>query len=218
MSPSTFLVIFHLLFTLPFTTKDKKLTTEWILSNLISKPNEGVHLKGTPSFLDYKRNNAVSFNGLSDAIFIDSMPLAGLSQFTIEVIFCPASGGNFEQRFLHIGETQGDRVLLELRSTPAGWYLDAFVKEGSNNKTLIDPSLLHPSDEWYHIAYVVDRGKLETYVNKEKELEAKISLAPLKNGKTSIGVRQNEVAWFKGAIYKIKITPEALKQKDFMQF
>jgi hypothetical protein len=48
------------------------------------------------------------------------MPLAGLEQFTVEMIYNPYSGGNFEQRFLHCGEANGDRLLLELRSTPGG--------------------------------------------------------------------------------------------------
>jgi hypothetical protein len=146
------------------------------------------------------------------------MPLTGLDQFTIELIFQPASGGNFEQRFMHLGEVQGDRVLLELRSTEAGWYFDGFIKVGEQNCTLIDPQLLHPLDQWYHVAYVVDKGKLATFVNGKKELEGNIVMAPVKGDKTSIGVRQNGVSWFKGAIYKIRITNEALTPGNFMSY
>jgi len=192
--------------------------TEWLLSDLVENKTDSVQIKGKPGIVDFKNNQAIFFNGSSDAIFLESMPLTGYEQFTIEVIFRPASGGNFEQRFFHCGEVQGDRVMLELRSTVTDWYFDAFIKAGPGQHTLIEPELLHPLDQWYHIAFVIDHGKLETFVNRKKELEGKIEMTPLKNGKTSIGVRQNEVSWFKGAIYKIRITPEALVPENFMPY
>jgi hypothetical protein len=90
------------------------------------------------------------------------------------------------------------------------------VKQDDEQCTLIDPALLHPLDQWYHVAYVIDHGKLVTYVNGKKELEGSVVLTPLKGDKTSIGVRQNRVSWFKGAIYKIKITPGILIPGEFM--
>jgi hypothetical protein len=156
------------------------------------------------------------FNGTDDGIFVEAMPISGLEQFTIEVILRPESGGNFEQRFLHIGEVNGDRVLFELRSIPEGWYLDGYIRNGDQQCTLIDPKRVYPSDAWYHTAYVVDHGNISTWVNGKKELEGKIDLTPLKTGKTSIGVRQNEVSWFRGTIYKIRITPKALPPDKFM--
>jgi len=131
------------------------------------------------------------------------------------------SGGTFEQRFFHCGEIQGGRVLMETRSTKTDWYFDAFLNSGTpegDKLTLIDSLKIHPLDKWYHVAFVIDRGKLQTYINGEKELEGKISMTPLVGGKTSIGVRQNEVSWFKGAIYKIRITPKALSPVGFMKF
>jgi len=198
--------------------ESKKQTTEWILSNLKESMLDGVKIVGTPGILKCKYGNAVTFNGSGDAIFIESMPLAGLKQFTIEVIFQPGSGGNFEQRFFHFGNIQEDRVLLELRSTKTNWYFDAFIKAEDQNCTLIDAGLLHPLDQWYHVAYVVDNGKIETYINSEKELEGQIIMNPVKGDITSIGARQNEVSWFKGAIYKIRITSKALKPANFMPY
>lgn len=196
----------------------KNLQTEWIISGLAHKMPESIKIKGKPEVVKCKYGEALSFNGSSDGIFLESMPLAGLDKFTIEVIFQPQNGGNFEQRFLHFGEAQGDRVLLELRATPTDWYFDAFIAVGEQKCALIDPALLHPLDQWYHLAYVIDKGKLETYVNGKKELEGSVIMSPLKGGKTSIGVRQNEVSWFKGAIYSIRITDNVLDPKDFMKF
>jgi len=130
--------------------------------------------------------------------------------------FYPESGGNFEQRFFHTGEIRGDRVLLEIRTTATDWYFDAFVQSGTQKMTLIEPTLLHPLNQWYHVAYVVDHGKLCTYINGQKELEGAIAFSPIQTGKTSIGVRLNEQSWFKGAISQIRISPKALKAKDFL--
>lgn len=199
-------------------TEKESVTAEWIFSRLIEKMPEGVRLAGKPEIVKCKYGKAVAFNGSSDAIFLERMPLTGLNQFTIEMIIQPQSGGNFEQRFLHCGEIQGDRVLLELRATKTDWYFDAFVAVGEQKCALIDPNLLHPLDQWYHLAYVIDNGNLETYVNGKKELEGNIILSPLKGGKTSIGVRQNEVSWFRGAIYNIRFTGKALTPENFMSY
>jgi hypothetical protein len=200
------------------TFSQSKNQTEWVLSNLISTKTEGIRIAGNPQVIDCKYGKALLFNGSTDGIFLDQMPLIGLKQFTIEVIIRPESGGNFEQRFFHCGEVKGDRVLLELRSTQTDWYFDAFITSGDQMKTLIEPALLHPLDQWYHVAFVISNGKQETYINGIKELESHIEIVPLQGGKTSIGVRQNEQSWFKGAIFKIRISPEALKPGSFMNF
>jgi len=217
MNSTILILLFYLLSASHSNQAVKQFSSEWILSDFVEKHTEGVQLKGNPGIVDFGSRKAVSFNGSSDAIFLEKMPLTGCEQFTIEVIFRPAVGGNFAQRFLHFGEVQGDRVLMELRSKKEGWYLDAFIKTSSGNKTLIDSTLIHPTDQWYHIAYVIDHGKLSTYVNHKKELEGIIEMTPVNRGKTSIGVRQNETYWFKGDIFKIRITPEALKPENFIQ-
>jgi hypothetical protein len=199
-------------------SSDRGPMTEWILSSLIKKLPEGIRIKGKPEIIKCKYGKAIAFDGSSDAIFIDKMPLKDLTKFTIEIIIQPQSGGNFEQRFLHCGEIQGDRILLELRSTEKGWYFDAFVKTGDQQLALIDPNLLHPSDQWYHLAYVINNGKLETFINGKKELDGNVIFSPLKEGRTSIGVRQNEVSWFKGAIYAVRFTNNALSSEEFMDF
>lgn len=200
------------------THSQSKLQTEWILSSLLSTKTEGIRIAGNPRVIDCKYGKALLFNGSTDGIFMDQMPLDGLKQFTIEVIFSPERGGNFEQRFFHSGEVKGDRVLLEMRSTKTDWYFDAFIKSGNRQKTLIEPKLVHPLDQWYHVAFVIRSGKQETYINGTKELESQIEIAPLHGGKTSIGVRQNEQSWFKGTIFKIRISPEALNPASFMNY
>lgn len=209
------LIFPEIVFSMSFSGENKT-TTEWQLSNFVSTKTLSVQILGSPQVISCKYGNALHFNGIDDGIFLDQMPLTGLSQFTIEVLFYPESGGNFEQRFFHCGEVRGDRVLLELRSTSKDWYFDAFINSGEQKKTLIDSTRLHPLDQWYNVAYVVDHGKLTTYINGKKELEGQIALTPLETGKTSLGVRQNRQSWFKGMIYKIRITPKALNANEFM--
>ena len=189
---------------------------DWILSEFIENHSHGVHYKGNPKIVDSPYGKAVSFNGQGDGIFLDQMPLSGLRQFTIEAIFKPESGGNFEQRFFHCGEIGGDRVLLELRATQTEWYFDAFIKCGNSKEALIDPELKHPLDQWYHVAFVVDNGKLSTYINGKKELDMTVESAPIKTGKTSFGVRLNKQSWFKGVIKQFRITPKALDTREFI--
>ena len=183
---------------------------EWIVRNFLTKSKDSVRILGKPGIISSKYGKSVIFDGKKDGIILSEMPLAGLEQFTVEAIFRPDSGGHFEQRFFHSGEIKGSRVMMELRSTPKGWYFDAFMNANDSKKTLADSTLLHPSNQWYHVAFVVDKGKLTTYVNGKKELQDSIPMTPFFTGKTSLGMRQNELSWFKGAIYKIKITPKSL--------
>jgi hypothetical protein len=227
MIRSVFLILFTFaLIVLPNLHKMKKETikdnkneqTLWVVSELKEKIKGKVRIIGNPGTTKCKYGEAVTFNGSSDGLLIESMPLKDLEQFTVELIFQPQSGGNFEQRFFHCGEVQGDRVLLELRATPTHWYADSFIKVGEENVTLISPELLHPLDNWYHLAYVNDNGRFTVYINGNKELEGELKLPALKSGNTSLGMRQNEVSWFRGAIYKIRISAAALDPNDFLKF
>jgi hypothetical protein len=68
------------------TSGESLFAQDWILSKLIEKPAEGIYLKGNPEIIDCPYGKAVRFNGESDEIFLHQMPLAGVEQFTIEVV------------------------------------------------------------------------------------------------------------------------------------
>ena len=107
-------------------------------------------------------------------------------------------------------------MLIETRLTADNqWYLDAFIKSGDSSKALIDKTLLHPAGEWCHVAFVVDNGKMDTYVGGKHELAGDVTFSPFKTGRTSIGVRMNKVYWFKGAIARIRVTPKNLSPSEF---
>lgn len=191
---------------------------EWELG-LLDRGRVGLTILGNPVPADCRYGKALQFDGVGDALFFDSNPLAHLRQFTVEIIFRPDSDGMREQRFLHLGNQQGDRLMVETRVTRTHqWFLDAHLRSGDSAKTLIDSTKIHPTDRWYHIAVTVDNGTMETFINGVRELAGGIPFTPFTGGRTSIGVRQNKVYWFKGAICKIRITPRNLKPSEFITF
>jgi hypothetical protein len=66
------------------------------------------------------------------------------------------------------------------------------------------------------LALVVENGRMKNYVNGHLELEGEVEgFKPINGGKTSIGVRQNKVHWYKGAIEWVKVTPKACSVNEF---
>lgn len=185
---------------------------------------------GAPQVFQTAAGQAVHFSGQGDAAFVDSVPVAGLQEFTLEVIFRQDGDAAFEQRFLHIG-TMDRRILFETRVNPdATWYFDAFVNLGTPEATpdnpnpkrrsavLIDERLTHPADRWYCLALTASKDGLVSYVDGVEQCRSELPWEPLVNeGFTSVGVRQNMVCWFKGDILKIRVTPSVLQPADFLQ-
>ncbi|HEX9601659.1 MAG TPA: LamG-like jellyroll fold domain-containing protein [Mariniflexile sp.] len=191
---------------------------EWFIASMIKDNNNNVQINGHPHIVNVPNGEAVYFNGVEDALFLDENPLENFEEFTVEMIFNPEINAPFEQRVLHIGEVSSDRMLLEIRAINNHWYFDGFVASGDSKLALIDETLLHPLGKWCHVALVVTKNNLSTYVNGKLELMENFSFKPIRSGKTSIGVRLNKRSWFKGSIYKIKVSPKKLEPDDFMGF
>ncbi|WP_434036483.1 LamG-like jellyroll fold domain-containing protein [Formosa sp. 4Alg 33] len=191
---------------------------DWQVSKLMTTASEHVKISGHPKLIDSPYGQAVYFDGIDSALFYDKAVLKNASSFTVEMIFNPDKTGEFEQRVLHIGEVSGDRMLLEIRALDEEWYFDGFVKSGSHKRALIDETLTHPFGNWYHVAFVVTPNTLTTFVNGKQELTEAFTFKPIQTGRTSIGVRLNERSWFKGSIYRIKITPTIITPNQFITY
>jgi len=187
----------------------------WIITDLL-KPKSGVTILGEPEIIESPFGKAVLFDGVDDGILLDKMPLKGLMSYTLEMIIRFDSGGTKEQRVFHTGTMRKDRSLLEIRSNAETWFFDGMVETNNNWVVLMDSTLLHPLGEWYHVAFTVENGRQITYVNGVKELEGTVSFIPIMDGATSIGVRQNKISWFKGAIYSIRISEKVLSPRQFL--
>ena len=198
---------------------DGRGVVDWELATLNQSTRNELTRIGNPQTIKCPYGEAVHFDGKGDALFLDVDPLLKLRQFTVEVIMSPDSKGPAEQRFLQIGEVSGDRMMMETRVTvDAQWYLDAYIRSGDSSRALIDKTKLHSTDTWHHAALVVDNGEMATYVDGKPELGGFVTFSPFTKGATSIGSRLNKVYWFKGAIYKIRITPKRLSPTEFLKY
>lgn len=190
----------------------------WRLDNLEKIGGHPVTVEGDPKVIDTANGKAIEFDGFDDGIFFDVHPLAGMSTFTVEVIFKPYSGGAAEQRFFHMQEDPSEeRVMFETRLVDNHmWFLDTFVFSGDQKIPLYAVDNKHPVDAWYHAAIVVDGESFKHYVNGELELREKIQFETQNSGRTSLGVRINKVNWYKGAIRTARFTSRALVPADFL--
>jgi hypothetical protein len=186
----------------------------WKINNLQKINKHKTEILGNPKVVD----KAIEFDGIDDGIFLDTNPIEGFSAFTIEAIFRPDANGLKEQRWFHIEQNELEsRVLLETRLVGDEWFLDTFMKSGDNRLPLLAENYKHPLGKWYHVALVYDGKTMSHFVDGKFEMSGEINFKPMKKGKTSLGVRQNKVYWFKGAIKKLKFTNKALTPKEFMK-
>ena len=198
------------------TSNTKSVKYEWNIAELLLDTSNDIEIQGSPKLTNSPYGEAVSFDGLSDAIYLREMPLRSFNEFTIEMIFKPDTSSPFEQRILHIGEVSEDRMLLDIRAVEDQWYFDGFISSSIHSLALIDQQKKHPLGQWYHVALVVSLDRMTTYVNGLLELTEPFIYSPIQTGQTSIGVRQNKRSWFKGSIYKIRITPQVLNPNQFL--
>lgn len=168
---------------------------------------------GAPKVQGEGAQASVQFNGVDDAYLVPGVPIAGMAAFTIEVLIAPVKGGAEEQRFLHIQDERGPRVLMELRLIGGDkWCLDTFLFQSQTARlTLIERGKLHAADEWHWVALTYAEGKMRHYVDGKLEAEGEIHFDALQAaGQTSLGVRQNKVSWFKGGIREVRFHAAAL--------
>jgi hypothetical protein len=190
---------------------------DWEVTSLDSVGGHKTTIVGSPRLIDTPSGKAVEFDGQS-GLFLDINPLAGLKQFTAEVVFQPSTAGPKEQRFLHFQENGTEnRLLFEIRLTDDNrWFLDTFIKSGDGNYTLYAEKFPHAIGPWYHATVVMDGTTMRHYINGIEEMATPIKFTPQKEGRTSIGVRINRVSWFKGAVRRVRITPRALTPNEFL--
>ncbi len=186
----------------------------WRFNRLESLGGHPTTILGHPKLI----GNAIEFNGVDDALFLDVHPLAGAAAFTWEVVFRPDPGGKPEQRFFHLQEhgTQ-TRLLFEIRVIGDQWCLDSYADSPTGSKALMDRAKLHPLGKWYAAAAVYDGHWYRNYVNGIEQNAAEVTLSPQGAGQTSVGVRINRVDYFKGAVRLARFSRRALTPKEFLK-
>jgi hypothetical protein len=189
----------------------------WAIDNLQSIGGHKVTVLGSPAVIDTPEGKAVQFDGTKDALFVDNHPLAGLSQFTVEIFFRPDPGGAQAQRWFHMNENNGGRVLWETRLFGNDFVVDCFVESKGGNTALYNEKFKHPLGAWYHVAAVVDGKRAHHYVNGMEESNVALPFVAQGPGQTSIGVRITRMYYFKGAVRLARFTPRALTPAEFMK-
>lgn len=185
----------------------------WRLEDPKRSGGSAATVLGAPRAVQEDGRKAIRFNGISDGLILPQNPLQGRRAFTIEVLFKPDGDGPEAQRFVHLEDTAQNRALIETRVTPQRqWYLDTFLfsKPREHGVTLVDKARLHPCDRWHWAALVYDGKVMSHFVNGAKEQEGVLEFGPMLEGRTSLGVRLNQVFWFKGAIAEVRFHPRAV--------
>lgn len=192
----------------------------WRLDSLTTLGGAPLEVWGAPALAWDESAPSVRFDGKADGLIVPIIPIAGWKSFTIEILFLPDADGMPEQRFLHLQDEKGRRLLIELRLLPEGpWSLDTFLySDAGNRMTLFDRKKAHPCGRWYWAALTYADGKMTHFVDGVKESEGEIQFEPmLATGRTSLGVRQNKVSWFKGAIQEVRFTPQVLSAEKLQR-
>lgn len=191
----------------------------WEINNIKSINGHKTAVFGSPKVIETETTKAVQFDGVKDGLIVEDLPLAEAEKFTLEIIFRPDANGPAAQRFLHLQEEKSEnRILIETRLPDSNrWYLDTYIKNSESDHTLAEPANVHPVGKWHNATLIYDGEQMRHYVNGVEEMSAKLAFSPLHKGKTSIGMRINQVHWFKGAVRLIRFTPSVLKTEDFLQ-
>ncbi|MBC8132285.1 MAG: LamG domain-containing protein [Deltaproteobacteria bacterium] len=167
---------------------------------------------GSPLSMPSPHGVSLCFDG-DDAIVLNANPLQGLSTFTIEVLLRidgVTTAALNQPRYLHIETTDASRATMEARVTETTWYLDTFLLSGTQSRTLVDSSKVHPVGQWSWTALTYEGGQMRHFVNGTEDASGMVTVPPFGPGKMSLGVRQNLLYWFKGCIREVRITSAAL--------
>jgi len=205
--------------------------TTWRFDNLNKIGGLTPKVEGSPQLVQSPVGKAVQFNGKDTGLFFPSRPLVGAKTFTIEAIFRP-EGGDFQQRWMHIAETDpatgldanpggtadpNPRFMFEVRVVKDQWYLDAFVQSKAVSKALAFPEKLHPINQWYAVEQTYDGKTYRSYVNGVLEGEGDVAFIPHGPGHMMVGVRMNHVNYFKGSVALARFTDKALAPGEFLK-
>ena len=174
---------------------------EWLDSYLVK-------VSGSPVICEVDKREALYFNGKPDGLWLPVNPLEGRARFRCTVGIYPESGGGSEQRFLHAGSLDDERFLIELRMNyDNSWYLDICLSIEGETVVLRNASRVHPADSWYTVSVEFDGKGIVAEVDDSVDLVGTLTPSPgwafRRGARCSVGMRQNEVSFFRGAMDRI---------------
>lgn len=194
----------------------------WLINNTTNIGGFVATNNGAPTVISTPYGAAVLFNGVDDGLTLGTNPIAGATNFTVEMIFRPdliTHPEAWQPRVFHIQSPNppDHRLTLEARITTNAWYADVFLRtSASANLTLIDPNKVHSLGDWHHMAATFDGATFSSYVDGVLELSGALAAAPTVDGVSSIGMRANKVNFFEGAVLALRFTRRVLTTNEFM--
>lgn len=205
--------------------------TIWRFDNTTNIGGFKVQAEGQPKIVPSPVGKALQFDGKHDSLLIDGRPLIGARTFTLEVVVRP-DGGPFQQRFMHIAETDpvtghdalptgtGDpngRFMFEVRVVDGSWYPDTYVKSRSGSQALIFKDKTFPLGRWYTIAQTYDGKTDRLYVDGVLQGEAEVAFTPHGPGHVRVGARMNRLDYFQGRVAEARFTDRALSPDELLK-
>lgn len=197
-------------------------TVTWLVNNTTNIGGLVATNNGTPTVIPTPYGNSILFNGVNDGLTLGTNPIAGATNFTVEMIFRPdpiTHADAWQPRIFHIQSPNppDHRLTLEARVTNNTWYADVFLRTSTTaNLTLVDTSKVHSLGEWHHLAATFDGTTFRSYVDGVLELSGTVAATQMVNGVSSIGMRANKVNFFEGAVLALRFAPRVLSTNEFM--
>jgi hypothetical protein len=186
------------------------LTVQWPVTGLSKVGGYRARPLGTPTVKNDGSGPAVCFSGQDDGLDVAINPLDLQTGFTIEVLFKPETGGNPTQQFLHVQDSQGGSILLEIGMGARGEFrIHSFAKVGEEARDL-DNATIHRSGIWYWAALTYSEEVLRLYLNGQEQASAPIAMRPMTSGQMGIGYKLSEENWFRGCIREVRFANQAL--------
>jgi len=216
---------FQLLYSISLIASDTVYYEIWNINNLEIIGGHEVTVFGNPEVVSTKIGDAVKFDGNGDRLIVDFNPLKDAKEFTVELVLKPDAcyPDNIDPRLVHIQDpldSDAKRLMLELRIDKNNQcYMDGFLQTDMMKLPLIDETLLHPTEEWHHIAVTYKDKEFTTYFNGIKELRGIVDYSNIiinTTGKTSLGARLNNIKFYSGLMKTLKVTHTSLDPKDFI--
>jgi hypothetical protein len=216
-----------------FTCRQAPAQVTWTIDNTTNIGGNAVTtVKGSPTVVSTPFGNGLQFDG-NDGIIVNADPVAGAANFTIEMLFRPdpivnASSSTPRVLFVQSFPSPPDhRAALEARieTNNSQWHIDTFLQSqaaGQGNpsvtssRTLEEISKQHPLGQWYNYAMTYDGAMLKAYLNGQLESSGPLTVQGMAPGRTSLGMRINQINHFEGVIAKVRFTTSVVNPADFM--
>jgi hypothetical protein len=199
-------------------------TEVWRFDNTEIIAGHRVALVGAPRIAEAGGVKGTVFDGAHDGVIVPAIPIARAREWTVEILFRPATEGPVEQKVLFAqDDVNGWRFLLETRlnQKKGKWSLDTFVSTGGPKPRggPVEMKRSYLAGQWHWIALRYNGKTVAQFVNCRKDFEIDWKYEPIGDGKTSLGMRPNQPQWFAGAIaearfHRVALADEKLARVD----